>query len=431
MAAHRYWRLQLTSGPSAAYAFSEIQFRAIRGTPLLFASAAPATAGQTFGSVPGTFDATMAADNSTLTLWSSTNKVPPQWWAYDYGATSTDWLDVVEVTIQARNDGNFAQAPGAFDLQYSDDNSAWTTVQSFTAPTMTSAGQIQTFTTPNPQPQLPWHSTLTDQKRVLDQAMLDDDDAFTMASQQRLTRHPASWGGLVVGGVYVNGVEASKFIQYVVLGPPPGLLASKFVQHIVLTSYQQLPTPPAMLGYQLRSIPGIDIGNDETPNLNLIRSRFVSADILHAPLPPAPVASRLVGYQLLSMPGIDVGNDETPNLSLLRRRFASPNTWGMLAPPAQSRLIGYQSRSIPGIDIGNDETPNLNQIRRQFASPNTWRVIATPAPSRLIGYQLRSIPGIDIGTDETPNLNLSRRRFVSPDTYSGLALSLQAFVVVM
>jgi hypothetical protein len=386
MAAHRYWRLQLTSGPSAAYAFSEIQFRAIRGTPLLFASSAGATAAQSFGGAPGTFDGTMAADNDTSTLWSSNNKTPPQWWAYDYGATSSNWLDVVEVTIQARNDGNFAQAPGAFDLQYSDDNSAWTTLQSFTATTMTGAGQIQTFTTPNPQPQLPWHGTLTDQKRVLDQAMLDDDDASTMARQQRLTRHPASWGGLVVGGVYVNGVAASKFIQYVVLGLPPGLLASKFVQHIVLTSYPQLPTPPAMIGYQLRSIPGIDIGNDETPNLNLIRSRFVSADILHPPLPPAPVASRLVGYQRLSMPGIEVGNDETPNLSLSRRRFASPNT---------------------------------------------WRMLALPAPSRLIGYQLRSIHGIDIGNDETPNLNLTRRWFVSSDTYSGLALSLRAFVVVM
>lgn len=315
MSAHRYWRIQLNTGAAGAYAFSEVQFRTTRGTPLLFASATPATAGQTFGSVPGTFDATAAADNNTATLWSSNNKTPPQWWAYDYGATSGNWLDVVEVAITARNDGSFGQAPLTFDLQFSDDNSSWNTVFSFTASTWVSAGQTQIFSLPPPQPALPWHSLSTDQKPILDQSVSDDIDAYSMLQQQRLMRGPAMWGGLIIGGVYVPDIGVSKFVQYAVLGLTPGALVSKFVQHdvlsapsgvsvskfvqydilgmgresiskfvqyLILATTVQLPTQSAMVGYQLRSIPGIDVGNDETPNLNLILRRLVSSDTYHA-----------------------------------------------------------------------------------------------------------------------------------------------------
>lgn len=314
MTAHRYWRIQLNTGAGGAYAFSEIQFRITRGTPLLFASATPATAAQTFGSVPGTFDATQVADNNINTLWSSNNKTPPQWWAYDYGATSSNWLDVVEVAITARNDGNANQAPLTFDLQSSDDNSSWNTAGSFTASTWVSAAQTQVFSLPLPAPPAPWHSVLTDQKHILDQVALDEADVYSALQHQRLMRGPAMWGGLVIGGVYVPDIGVSKFVQYVVLGTdlisvskfvqydvlnvPDGVnvskfvqydilgmsreSVSKFVQYVVLDSAPIPPLVPKMVGYQMRSVPGIDIGNDETPNLNLSRRRFVSSDTYHA-----------------------------------------------------------------------------------------------------------------------------------------------------
>jgi hypothetical protein len=122
------------------------------------------------------------------------------------------------------------------------------------------------------------------------------------------------WGGLIIGGVYVPDIGVSKFVQYAVLGLTPGALVSKFVQHdvlsapsgvsvskfvqydilgmgresiskfvqyLILATTVQLPTQSAMVGYQLRSIPGIDVGNDETPNLNLILRRLVSSDTYH------------------------------------------------------------------------------------------------------------------------------------------------------
>jgi hypothetical protein len=367
--AHRYWRIQLNSGAGGAYAFSEVQFRTTRGTALLFASATPATAAQTFGTVPGSFDATQAADNNTATLWSSSNKTPPQWWAYDYGATSSNWLDVVEVAITARNDGSFGQAPSTFDLQYSDDNSNWNTVFSFTAAAWTSAAQTQIFSLPPPQPQLPWHSLLTDQKHILDQAVSDEIDAYSMLQQQRLMRGPAMWGGPIIGGVYVPDIGVSKFVQYAVLGMSPGIFVSKFLQHDVLSA-------PA----------GVSV------------SKFVQYDILGM---GRESISKFVQYLVLDLVAI---------------------------PPAPPSLIGYQFRSIPGIDIGNDETPNLNLLRRQFVSADVLRAPA-PIPSRLLGYQIRSIPGIDVGNEETPNLTLARRRFVSPDTY--LSQPAAAFIVMM
>ena len=70
-----------------------------------------------------------------------------QWWAYDYGAGNAK--AIVEVTIQARNDSSYNQAPEVFALQWSDDNSNWTTAASF-ATTWSSPGQIQTFDVATP-----------------------------------------------------------------------------------------------------------------------------------------------------------------------------------------------------------------------------------------------------------------------------------------
>lgn len=292
MATHRYWRIALNTGGSGAYAFSEVQFRAVAATPLLFASATPATAAQTFGTVPGANDATQAADNNTATLYSSNNKTPPQWWAYDYGATAGNWLDVVEFTITSRNDFLFGQAPLTFDLQYSDDNVGWTTVGSFIATTWTQ-NQTQVFTVPppaGPQSQLPWQSLAMIRKPVVDRALLDDDDAFTALQQQRLTRHPRMWGGLILAGVYVDAVAASKFVQHVVLDLPDGLLASKAVQYVVTFAASAAPKPSTLIGHQLRSMPGMDIGNEATPNLTLQRRRFVSPDAYVTPPASSPVA---------------------------------------------------------------------------------------------------------------------------------------------
>ena len=78
MAAHRYWRISPTASAGGAYSFSEIQFRITAGVSLVF-SGGTASAADTFGGAPGTYDASKAADSNTATLYSSNNKTAPQW----------------------------------------------------------------------------------------------------------------------------------------------------------------------------------------------------------------------------------------------------------------------------------------------------------------------------------------------------------------
>lgn len=143
MAAHRYWRINMTAGAGGAYAFAEIQFRTTAGTSLPF-SGGTASAADVFGGTPGANDASKAADSNISTLYGSNNKTAPQWWMYDYGATAGNWIDPVEIAITARNDGNFNQAPSAFAMEFSDNNSTWTQLALLSA-VWASAGQVQFF----------------------------------------------------------------------------------------------------------------------------------------------------------------------------------------------------------------------------------------------------------------------------------------------
>lgn len=143
MAAHRYWRIHMIACGSTAYAFAEMQFRTTAGVPLLF-SGGTATAADTFSGQPGPYDASHVVDNDINTLYSSTNTTQPQWVAYDFGATSGNWRDVVEISITARNDTSYQQAPQTFEVQWSDDNSSWTTQTLACVPAnWSSAGQVQ------------------------------------------------------------------------------------------------------------------------------------------------------------------------------------------------------------------------------------------------------------------------------------------------
>jgi hypothetical protein len=144
MAAHRYWRFVMTAGSSAAYAFSEVQFRTTPGVSLPF-SGGTASAGQTFGGTPGANDASKAADGSTATLYSSIDKTGTQFWQYDFGATSGNWRDVAQIAITARADSQPAQAPSNFTPQYSDDGTTWTSHLPVTAAAWTTLAQVQTF----------------------------------------------------------------------------------------------------------------------------------------------------------------------------------------------------------------------------------------------------------------------------------------------
>lgn len=136
---HRYWRLNMTATAASpvAYSLAEVQFRTQAGVPLLF-SGGVASASSTY---PG-YPAALAADNDPATFWNSAVG-SPQWWQYDYGAGNAK--NIVEITIQARNDPTFFnQAPSTFTPQWSDDGANWTSMAAINT-TWTSAGQIQVF----------------------------------------------------------------------------------------------------------------------------------------------------------------------------------------------------------------------------------------------------------------------------------------------
>lgn len=141
---HRYWRVYFTAGGSGGvFSLAEAQFRVTPGTPLLFSGGAVNSLSSYNA---GTNPNTNLADNNINTWWASATANPGEWWEYDYGSGNT--LAVQEVTLTARNDSAYTQAPTTFQVQWSDDNASWNSANSFTATTWSSAGQTQTFTIP-------------------------------------------------------------------------------------------------------------------------------------------------------------------------------------------------------------------------------------------------------------------------------------------
>jgi hypothetical protein len=116
MSAHRYWRLYATAGNGDPnMGISEIQLRASLGGADETGSGTPAASSGT---------AAAAFDNNNAVSLTTTSGAYPHWISYDFGAGNDK--DIVEIAIICRSQIRFA--PTDFQLQYSDDNSAWTTL---------------------------------------------------------------------------------------------------------------------------------------------------------------------------------------------------------------------------------------------------------------------------------------------------------------
>lgn len=121
--AHRYWRLNATASPNDFFNASEIEFRASAGGADQCDGGTAMASSSVFGTPAGAFD------NSTG-KWTSYNPLP-QWVRYQFPSP----VSVRQVSLTCAT--HFLNAPlaspTAFDLQWSDDGAAWTTLQSFTA----------------------------------------------------------------------------------------------------------------------------------------------------------------------------------------------------------------------------------------------------------------------------------------------------------
>ena len=125
MAAHIYWRVLITrafGGTAFHVAIEELEFFDAAGA--LLSTGGTPTASSFFQSNP-TYAADKAFDNNYATFWHSANMPSsgaPEWIRYQFAGP----VDVAVIRMTWRED-TLNQAPGTFTIQYSDDNSAWTT----------------------------------------------------------------------------------------------------------------------------------------------------------------------------------------------------------------------------------------------------------------------------------------------------------------
>lgn len=138
MAAHRYWRINITQkGSDATFCnIAEVQLRAsIGGADETGSGTASASSTQSG------FPAFNAVDNSNSTMWAF-NTAAPASWKYDFGAGNDK--DIVELAIISGPSAGY-QCPTTFSLDYSDDDSAWTTLFTITDDPVWGNTETRTF----------------------------------------------------------------------------------------------------------------------------------------------------------------------------------------------------------------------------------------------------------------------------------------------
>lgn len=134
---HRYWRVLVTTTGSGLPVLAEIGFMTTIGGSTV-TTGGTAIADSTFGS----FSAAQAFDGNAATDWATgSGGAGVGYIGYDFGSGNDQ--SIVEMYMQAS--ATFTgQAPSAFDVQWSDTGTSWTTLLSATAASWT-PGLIQRF----------------------------------------------------------------------------------------------------------------------------------------------------------------------------------------------------------------------------------------------------------------------------------------------
>lgn len=141
----RYWRIYVTDTnyptpghPADAVAIAEVTWVDRFGASVPKPTGVTVTAGSQYGSEAPS----KAYDNNNATFWSGYGPRIPDWIAFDFGSGAE--FDFREVSMRARSDSYYTQAPRDFQIQYSNDGATWTTYWS-KAGIIWSAGLAQTF----------------------------------------------------------------------------------------------------------------------------------------------------------------------------------------------------------------------------------------------------------------------------------------------
>ena len=132
---HAYWGIRCNTGYGNPFALSELQFNYANGSIISTTTGQP-NADSIYSS---NYAAAYAFDGNEATEWASADTTAGTKLWYNF----TSPITVDSVTLIARNDSYYGQAPDAFDVIYSDDGENWTTAWSDNFPTP-SQGRIYT-----------------------------------------------------------------------------------------------------------------------------------------------------------------------------------------------------------------------------------------------------------------------------------------------
>lgn len=138
MAAHRYWRLNISAnaGDANYLQIAEVEMRATLG------GADQCTGGTASASTEhsATYAASKAVDDTASTHWSTPISTLTGWWAYDFGSA----VEVLQYTIQAPP-ASPARSPKDWALEYSDNGTDWTLQETREEQTGWTTGEVRTF----------------------------------------------------------------------------------------------------------------------------------------------------------------------------------------------------------------------------------------------------------------------------------------------
>lgn len=121
MAAHLYWRINVTAnaGDASLLSIAEMEMRAtVNGADQCVGGTASASSSFSADYLPSRI-----FDNDALTFWFSGSGIKTGWVKYQFPSP----VDIVQYTIQAYH-SNAARSPSAWTFEYSDDNINWTVV---------------------------------------------------------------------------------------------------------------------------------------------------------------------------------------------------------------------------------------------------------------------------------------------------------------
>lgn len=144
MAAHTYWRINITAAPTGYAGVAEFKLFDSGGSPIATTGGTASASTNYPGQAPS-----LAFDGNASTFW-LTNGGAPHWLQYQFASA----VDVASISLQnaAAGSGNDQHTPQDFTLDYSDNGTTWTTLYTYRGAGWGSGGRTITFNAANAAP---------------------------------------------------------------------------------------------------------------------------------------------------------------------------------------------------------------------------------------------------------------------------------------